>query len=114
MPGEQGLSPRIAGPRPGAQGLPGPQGLRIVWAIWNAVSAACTGVGAGAVAAIAAAAIVDRLPASRADFRLLVCIRCSFSTGSQAYDFDVLDDLAALAAVHLLGSQRTATGALYP
>ena len=72
--GEQGLSPRTAGPRPGAQGLPGPQGLRTACASWIAVSVDATGVGAGAVAAMAAAAIVDRLPASSTDFIRLTCM----------------------------------------
>ena len=74
--GEQGLSPRAAGPRPGAQGLPAPQGLRAACATWNEQSAG-TGAGAGAVAAIAAAAMVDRLPASSAVFNFLVCIGSS-------------------------------------
>jgi hypothetical protein len=70
--GAHGL-PRIAG-RPGAQGLPGPQGLRMFCASCIGFSAAATGVGAGAVAAIAAA-MVERPPASRAVFIRMIGIK---------------------------------------
>jgi hypothetical protein len=71
--GPQGLG--AARPRPvaGPQGLPGPHGLRMACASWIGLSAAATGVGAGTVAATAAAS-VDRLPASMRDFIRLVCI----------------------------------------
>jgi hypothetical protein len=73
-PGAHGL-PRIAG-RPGAQGLPGPQGLRMFCANCVGFSAAATGVGAVAVAAIAAA-MDERLPASSAVFIRLIGMKCS-------------------------------------
>jgi hypothetical protein len=63
----------------GAQGLVGPQGCDMACATRTEFSAAATGIGAAVVAAIAAA-MVDRLPASRADFNRLVCIACSCST----------------------------------
>ncbi len=71
--GPQGLGAAVPRPVAGPQGLPGPHGLRIACANWIGFSAAATGVGAGAVAAIVAAS-VDRLPASMADFSRLVCI----------------------------------------
>lgn len=73
--GPHGLAagcPDCAGP----QGLPGPHGLRAACASRIGFSAAATGVGAGAVA-IMAAASVDRLPAKSADFMCFVCMHYS-------------------------------------
>jgi hypothetical protein len=71
LDGEQGPCTALPRPRPGAQGLPGPHGLRAACAI--CIGLAATGVGAAAVTATAAAT-VDRLPASSADLIRRVCI----------------------------------------
>jgi hypothetical protein len=113
--GPQGLPLRMSGfPAAGPQGLLGPHGLRIVCATRSGLSAAATGVEAAAVAAIAAA-MVDRLPANNADFSRPVRILCSFSTGSQAHDVDLLDHcFAAIFCVQPLGGQWAAAPAFQP
>jgi hypothetical protein len=73
--GPQGLMAPC--PPAGAQGLLCPHGLRMCCANCIGLSAAATGVGAGTVAAIAAAS-VDRPAASNVDFKRLDCMNFSF------------------------------------